>query len=195
MTRSEEAHIRVHGVQPTQVLAAVVGLVYLVGGILGFLRTGFTAFTGNQHVLLIGFMINPLHNLVHVVVGFVGLLCTTTSVLSRTFGWLLFIGYGLLSAWGLMITGVITRNPVAGLGNPLNLNAADNWLHIATALLGLVMAIVPARKAIHVPTAAGPTSPHLPPAGTYGTTAVPSADDSQRRRRGSWFHRRHTAAP
>lgn len=194
MTRSEKAQIRVHGVQPTQVLAAVVGLVYLVGGILGFLRTGFTSFTGNQPVLLAGFMINPMHNLVHVVVGFVGLLCTTRSALSRTFGWILFLSYGLLSLWGLMITGVITANPVAGLGNPLNLNAADNWLHIATALLGLIMAIVPARKAIHVPM--GPTAADpIGPAGTYETSADPGAADSGRRRRGSWFHRRHTAAP
>lgn len=157
MTRSEDAHIRVHGLQPVQVLAGLIGLGYLVAGAIGFSRTGVTDFAGTQQdVMLLGFMVNPLHNLVHVVVGLLGLLLATSSGLARTYGWLLFAGFGVAAIWGLMITGVISSNPVPGLGNPLHLNAADNWLHLGSAVLGLIVAIMPARKAAHVPVTTEP---------------------------------------
>ncbi len=150
MSFPEDARVRKSGMQPVQVLAALIGLLFLVLGIAGFLRTGFSGFTSNEHQTIVGFMINPLHNLVHTVIGVLGLLCAAASPSARLFGWILFIGYGLASVWGLMITGVISSNPVSGLGNPLNLDAADNWLHVLAALVGLVMAIMPARKRVHV---------------------------------------------
>jgi len=184
MARSEDTEIRKKGVQPVQVLAGLIGLVFLALGIVGFARTGFADFTGSGHEMLLGFMINPLHNLVHVVVGVFGLLAAAASGLSRTFGWVLFLGYGVVSIWGLMITGVISSNPVSGLGNPLNINDADNWLHIGSAVLGLIVAIMPARKRVHV----------------TGTAEVPAATDTEtttetaRHRRGPWFRRGHTTA-
>ena len=184
MARSESAQVRVHGLQPVQVLAGLVGLVYLVGGAVGFGRTGFADFAGHQHVMLLGFMINPLHNLVHVVVGVLGVLTASGSGLSRAYGWILFVGYGLISIWGLMLTGVISSNPVSNLGNPLNINAADNWLHIFTALLGLVIAIMPARKAVHVP------ATQTAPAGTTDTTATTTEERPGR----SFLHRRRHVA-
>ncbi|NKQ54813.1 DUF4383 domain-containing protein [Amycolatopsis sp. K13G38] len=178
MARSEDAEIRKKGVQPVQVLAGIVGLVYLAVGVVGFARTGFSDFTGNQQQVLLGFMINPLHNLVHVVVGAIGLLAAASSGLSRTFGWVLFLAYGVVAIWGLMITGVISTNPVSGLGNPLNLNAADNWLHIGSALVGLIIAIMPARKRVHVPGVA-----EAPVAADTETT------ETARHRRGPWYRR------
>ena len=182
MTRSQDAHIRVHGVQPVQVLAGIIGLVYLAFGIIGFVRTGFADFMGNQQHLLWGFMLNPLLNLVHVVAGVLGLLAATSSGASRTYGWVLFIGFGVVSIWGLMLTGVISSNPVSGLGNPLNLNAPDNWLHIVTAVLGLIIAVIPARKRAQVaePVEAG-----------AGTTATM---EPGRQRRGLFHRGGHTPA-
>jgi len=58
-------------VQPTQVLAGLVALAFLAFGIVGFVRTGWSNFTGHDHVLG-GFGINPLHNLLYVVAGAVG---------------------------------------------------------------------------------------------------------------------------
>jgi hypothetical protein len=148
MVRSKGARIRVEGLQPVQMLAALVGLVFLVAGIVGYTRTGFDDFTGHRHVFLLGFAINPMHNLVHVVVGLLGLLLATGSGRARTFGWLLFLGYGVAFVWGLMVTGVLSSNPVAGIGNPLGLNSADNWLHLGSAVVGLVIAVLPARKTV-----------------------------------------------
>jgi hypothetical protein len=148
MVQSNGARIRVEGLQPVQMLAALVGLAFLMAGIVGYTRTGFDDFTGHRHVFLWGFSINPMHNLVHVVVGLVGLLLATGSGRARTFGWLLFLGYGVAFVWGLMVTGVLTSNPIAGIGNPLDLSPADNWLHFGSAVVGLVIAVLPARKSV-----------------------------------------------
>jgi hypothetical protein len=79
-------------------LAALVGLVFLAAGIVGFTRTGLNDFTEAQHVFLLGFAVNSMHNLVHVVVGLLGLILATGAGRARTFGWLLFLGYGWSSS-------------------------------------------------------------------------------------------------
>jgi hypothetical protein len=150
MVRTKAARIRVEGLQPVQMLAGLVGLVFLVAGIVGFTRTGFNEVTGDHHVFLLGFAVNPIHNLVHVVVGLLGLILATGSGRSRTFGWLLFLGYGVVFVWGLTVTRILTTNPVAALGNPLDLNTADNWLHLGSAVVGLVIAVLPARKVVQL---------------------------------------------
>jgi hypothetical protein len=146
----------VTGLQPAQILAALVGIVFLVAGVIGFVRTGFGDFAGHQHVYLLVFAINPLHNLVHVVIGLLGIVMSVGSGLARAFGWLLFFAYGAMFVWGLMITGALTTNPVSGAGNPLNLNGADNWLHLGSAAVGLLIAVLPARKAALVASEAAP---------------------------------------
>lgn len=136
-------------VQPTQVLAGLVGLAFLALGVIGFAHTGVNDFAGQGHAMLWGvFAINPLHNVVHLLFGLVGVLLALTSVTARLYGWVLFAGYGLVLIWGLMLVGLTSTNPVSELGNPLNLNVADNWLHLGIAVLGLVIAIVPLRRRI-----------------------------------------------
>jgi hypothetical protein len=133
-------------VQPTQVLAGLIALAFLALGIVGFARTGFSDFAGHGHGMLLGFAINPLHNVLHLVFGVVGLLLAFSSVTARLYGWVLFAGYGVLVVWGLALVGMTSTNPISELGNPLNLNVADNWLHLGIAVLGLVVAIVPLRR-------------------------------------------------
>jgi hypothetical protein len=140
--------VKVAGVQPAQVLAGLVGLVFLALGVLGFMRTGFGDFAGDQHAMLLGFTLNPLHNVVHLAFGVLGLLMASTSGLARLYGWILFIGYGAVLLWGLALAGVFSTNPVAGLGNPMALNVNDNWLHLGLAAVGLVIAVLPARRKI-----------------------------------------------
>lgn len=212
MARSKDAHIRVKGLQPVQVLAGLVGLAYLALGVVGFARTGLGDFAGHQDVNVLGFQVNPLHNLVNVVVGVLGLLTATWSGLSRAYGWVVFLGFGAVGIWGLMITGVVSTNPVSNLGNPLNLNDADNWLHLVTAVVGLIIAIAPARKVVHVvqpepaPEAAdtaGQTVPlrtqpeaatrtDVPEARTGESKAAPEDKrPGDRRRASSWLRGRH----
>ncbi len=134
-----------------QLLALVFGIVYLLVGIAGFFVTGFSGFAMHDHgqTLLI-FAVNPLHNIVHLVIGLLGIALWGTSGGARTFGWLLLVGYGVTFVYGLFAV----SNP--GI-NFLNINAADNWLHALSALVGLVIAVWPARS----------SSPSA-----YGTTAT-----------------------
>lgn len=50
-------------------VALVVGAFYVVIGIIGFIVTGFNDFTQNTDESLLGFQLNPAHNIVHMTVG------------------------------------------------------------------------------------------------------------------------------
>ncbi|ADJ42142.1 hypothetical protein AMES_0314 [Amycolatopsis mediterranei S699] len=151
MVHAKGARIRVRGLQPAQVLAGLAGIAFLVVGIIGFSRTGFGNFAGHHDAGFWRFSANPLMSLVRVVTGVVGLLFAFGSGRARAFGWLLFIGYGLLFVWGLMIDGLISTNPFANAGNPLDIGRADTWLHLGIAALGLLIAVLPARRTILLP--------------------------------------------
>jgi hypothetical protein len=121
-----------------QILALVFGAVYLLVGIVGFFVTGFDDFAGNsQHEMLLFFMINPMHNIVHIVIGIAGLLLARTLAGARTYGWLLAVGYAAAFVYGLFAVGESW--------DFLNINSADNVLHLLTALVGLVIALGPVR--------------------------------------------------
>ena len=125
-----------------QTLALVFGAVYLLVGIIGFFVTGFDNFAGHaQHEMLIGlFMINPLHNIAHILVGVLGLALARTLAGARTYGWLLAGLYAVLFVYGLLAVGKSW--------DFLNINAGDDVLHIATAVVGLIIATGPVRTAV-----------------------------------------------
>ena len=123
-----------------QLLALVFGAVYLLVGIVGFFVTGFDDFAGHDHETLLFFMINPIHNIVHLVIGAVGLLLARTLTGARTYGWLLALGYAAAFVYGLIAVGQSW--------DFLNINAADNVLHLLTALVGLAIALGPVRTAV-----------------------------------------------
>ena len=54
---------------PSQLLALAIGAIYTLVGILGFLVTGFENFASETDKTLLGFEINPLHNIVHLAIG------------------------------------------------------------------------------------------------------------------------------
>jgi uncharacterized protein DUF4383 len=130
-----------------QMLAMAFGAIYLLIGIIGFFITGFGNFFGNEagtphHVdaNLLGFMINPFHNVVHILIGVAGLVLARTLAGARTYGWLLAVGYGAAFLYGVFAVGKEW--------DFLNLNWADNVLHLLTALVGVVIAVGPVRTAV-----------------------------------------------
>jgi hypothetical protein len=125
-----------------ELLALAFGAIYLLVGIVGFFVTGFDNFAGNdQHEMLLGlFMINPLHNIAHILVGLAGLALARTLAGARTYGWLLAGLYAVLFVYGLIAVGKDW--------DFLNINAGDNVLHAATAIVGLVIALLPVRNAV-----------------------------------------------
>lgn len=125
---------------PYQWLALVFGAVYLLVGVLGFFVTGFDGFAEhNDDETLLGFAVNPLHNIVHLVIGAAGLAMWAKPRTARLYGWLLAVGFGVVSVYGL----IVVENEDA---NILNINGADNVLHIVTTVLGLVIALWPDRR-------------------------------------------------
>ena len=87
---------------PSQLLALAIGAVYTLIGILGFLVTGFENFAAETDKTLLGFEINPLHNIVHLIIGLAGLALWRRLDTARTYGWLLAAGYGLTFLYGLV---------------------------------------------------------------------------------------------
>lgn len=131
-----------------QWLALIVGLVFLVVGVVGFFVTGFDmdalTETDTEQTLLV-FAINPLHNIVHVVIGLLGVILWPTSGGARTFGWILAIGYGAAFAYGLLVLD-------ERLEDYLNINQEDNWLHLGSAIVGLLIALWPRPRAVETTT-------------------------------------------
>jgi hypothetical protein len=80
---------------PAQYLALAIGVIYTVIGIWGFFRTGFDGFAHHDGELLLGlFEVNPLHNIVHLVIGLAGIALWQPLSRARIYGWLLAVGYG-----------------------------------------------------------------------------------------------------
>ena len=127
---------------PVQTAAAVVGAVFALVGVLGFIP-GITAnydqmgFAHGSGALLLGlFQVSVLHNLVHLAFGVAGLVMSRTIPGARNF--LIWGGavYAVLWLYGLVI-------PHDGAANFVPLNSADNWLHLllAVAMIGLGVAL------------------------------------------------------
>src|SRR5688572_6019436 len=125
-----------------QNVARLVGIVFLLVGIAGFIP-GVTTnlydgleFAGNDgNAELLGiFQVSVLHNVVHGLFGLAGLALAATASGARTF---LVGGGGLYLA--LFLVGI------AGGGDWLPMDRADDWLHLGLGL-GMVAAGVVATR-------------------------------------------------
>ena len=132
---------------PVQTLALVVGVVFLLVGILGFVpgvtsHYGDLSFAGHgSGAKLLGlFQVSILHNLFHLLFGVVGVVLARTAEGAATF----LTGGGIvyLALWVLGAVGVAGWLPA---------NTADNWLHfvLGIGLLGLGFAAGRSRSASH----------------------------------------------
>jgi hypothetical protein len=113
---------------PNRLLAAVFGGVYLLVGLVGFAVTGGVGFADTEGNPLIVFEVNPLHNIVHLLIG-AGLLFAALRGPGLAKGANTLVGavYLLVGLLGLFLVG--------SSANILALNGADNVLHFATAIL------------------------------------------------------------
>lgn len=105
------------------------GLVYVLVGVVGFFVTGFSGFASMSGPLLLGiFMLNPLHNIVHVLVGTLLIAGGLASItVSRRVNTTVGAVYLLVFAMGLALQD--------STANILALNGADHGLHLISALL------------------------------------------------------------
>ena len=114
-----------------QTVGLAFGAIYLLIGIVGFFVTGLNDFAQPSDATLILFDINPLHNIVHILIGVAGLALSRTLAGARNFGLLLAVGYGAAFLYGLFAVGQDW--------DFLNLNWADNVLHLVSAAVGAAM--------------------------------------------------------
>ncbi|MFD9495212.1 MULTISPECIES: DUF4383 domain-containing protein [unclassified Streptomyces] len=121
---------------PVQTAALLVGAVFLLVGVLGFvpgITTHYSEMSFAAHhseAKLLGvFQVSVLHNLVHLAFGVAGVALSRSASRARTY---LLVGgavYLVLWLYGMLIEGDSTANFVP-------VNSADNWLHL---ILGLGM--------------------------------------------------------
>lgn len=124
---------------PVQKAALLVGVAFLIVGLLGFVPGVTTNYDTMQFAgyhsdarLLGLFQVSVLHNIVHLVFGVAGLLMARTAAAAKAF----LIGGGviylLLWVYGLLIDKESAANFVP-------LNTADDWLHF---VLGVGMIVL-----------------------------------------------------
>ncbi|MBV2364223.1 DUF4383 domain-containing protein [Streptomonospora nanhaiensis] len=143
MSRSSQPAVPDATRGPARIAAGVVGAVFLVVGILGFIpgvTTGYDDLGWAGHhstAMLFGlFQVSILHNIVHLLFGAAGLAAAAVPAAAR--GYLIGGGavYLLLWLYGLLV------DPHSG-ANFVPLNTADNWLHLVLGVgmigLGLVV--------------------------------------------------------
>lgn len=108
-------------------IALAFGAVYILVGLIGFLvhSNGFAATSGGK--ILGIFEVNPLHNIAHLLIGAVLVGAGRALATARAANTAIGGAYLLLGIVGLFI--------LDKSANILALNAADNGLHFASALL------------------------------------------------------------
>jgi hypothetical protein len=144
MSQRESAAARTGATRhPVQLAAMVVGSVFLLVGILGFIP-GITQnydqmqFAGHESdALLLGlFNVSILHNLVHAGFGIAGLALARTAAGAKNF-----LIYGGIIYIVLWLYGLVIDHDSAA--NFVPVNTPDNWLHLALAIgmigLGVVL--------------------------------------------------------
>jgi Domain of unknown function (DUF4383) len=128
-TPSAPARATVRNWTAAQRFAFLFGAVYFVVGLAGFAVTGFSDFAGHQHHTLLIFAVNPLHNVVHLVVALVWLAAAPRPRTARAANLALGVVLGLVTVLGFV--GGMGMLGMSGLSDP------DNFLHLATATLAL----------------------------------------------------------
>ena len=133
------------GLTPAQLYCLLAGLALLLAGIFGFIAdatfdTGSTTDPeggnvggGLQGDSFLGFEVNGWHNLVHIASGVLLLAAFKRRAAAKTVALTFGVVYGAVA-----IIGLIDGNDVFGL---IPVNAADNILHIALSLVGILAAL------------------------------------------------------
>lgn len=117
-----------------QQYSLVAGLVYTIGGVIGFFVTGFSNITEMTDRTFLGiFTLNPYHNILYLVIGVLWLLGAFVLTPPGTEG--LNLALGAIWALGTVLGVLGYLNVLAISGGP----KPDNVLHLVTAVVTLVL--------------------------------------------------------
>ena len=120
-------------------VAYVFGAVYLLVAILGFIVVGSGPFADTEGDSLLGFEVNHLHNIVHLLIGLALLGASKRHDTARSANLAIGATYLLLGVLGPVINGSAV--------DIIALNGADNVLHLLSGLLLVAVAVAADKKA------------------------------------------------
>ena len=121
--------------------ALIVGGVYLVVGLVGFIATGFSEGIVTHHgAKLLGLELNPFHNLVHIVIGaaFIGVSRVTDAAITQG----VLIGGGVIYLAAALL-GFLNKLPILAINGSLD---ADNFLHLFSGAAAVIVGVIAARQ-------------------------------------------------
>jgi hypothetical protein len=136
---------------PAKLYCGVVGAVLTIAGIIGFFYnahfgSGSDVFGNDTTVKVFGILtVNGWHNVVHLATGVLGLLAV--GYFARQYATLLGVVYIGVAVWGFIIG---SGDSIASI---VPINTADNILHLALGVLGVLAGLAPEEPA---PAAATP---------------------------------------
>jgi hypothetical protein len=125
-----------------QLFAVVVGVTYLAVGVIGFAATGFTGAVVDGPDKLIGFDLNPFHNIVHIGVG--AILLVTGMLRDPVIAQGALIGGGLVYLLAALL-GFLGGLEIISINDGDEL-APDNFLHLFSGLAALAAGIIGANQ-------------------------------------------------
>jgi hypothetical protein len=116
-----------------QTLALAFGAVYALVGLLGFVVSNDVDFAGKNGASLLGFDVNGLHNIVHLLIGVALIAAARTHASAKAVNLTIGAVYVLLALLGPVIND--TAVDIIGL------NGADHALHLLSGLLLVGVAV------------------------------------------------------
>ena len=120
---------------PNRIVATVFGAVYVLVGLLGFAVVSGVGFIATEGGLLLGiFEVNPLHNIAHLLIGAALLIGGLTSAAAAK-------GVNATIGAAYLLLGIVGFFLVGTPANILALNTADHFLHLASAIVLLGVAL------------------------------------------------------
>lgn len=131
---------------PVQAAAALVGVAFLVVGVMGFIpgitadRDSLAAAGHESHAELFGlFQVSVLHNVLHLLFGVAGIALARTASGAR----LVLLGGGAtyLALW---LYGLVVDED--SQANVVPLNTADNWLHLVLGVGMVALGVILAKR-------------------------------------------------
>lgn len=124
----------------TQKFAFVVGVVYLLVGVVGFAVTGFTGVVTDGSDKLLGFDLNVFHNVVHLAIGLGFIAVSRLSDPGITQG--VVIGGGLVYVLAGLL-GFLNELQILSIDAEV---APDNFLHLFSGIAAVFFGLLGARQ-------------------------------------------------
>ena len=132
--------------KPGQYFALIIGIIFVLIGVMGYIPglvkeptatpdVAGLSFTIGYGYLLGLFPINVLHNVVHLLVGLLGIVASVSLGSARLYSGALALFYGLLTVMGLIPATQSTLGLIPIFGN-------DVWLHGLTAAIAVYFGFI-----------------------------------------------------